>query len=200
MYCYCYDFITYITVAAFANMVICIGMKGFMGTSGIRVVVTFLTTIVVPLISFAFENSPLVEAYTNLLNSPAPNELASLSILTYPFLYIANLVFFKVYVMDWREDSVNDIMEKLNGSDPYFARARNEILKKCGYNTLDWGVKNLSIRKFLKLAFKSFMLDIKTAKRAIAYKILLKREQRMRINEEKADLRRKKRFLDTAEI
>jgi len=200
MYCYCYDFITYITIAAFANMVICIGMKGFMGTSGIRIVVTFLTTIVVPLISFAFENSPLVEAYANLTKSPPSNSLASLSIIAYPFLYIINLILFKTFIKDWREDTVEDIIEKFNGSDPYFRKARAEILKKCGYNTLDWGLKNLSTRKFLKLAFKSFIMDVKTAKNAIAYKIRLKREQRMRINEEKADLRRKKRFLNTAEI
>ena len=79
-------------------------------------------------------------------------------------------------------------------------RARSEILKKCGNNTLDWGIKNLSTRKYLKLAFKSFILDLKTARKTVAYKISLRREQRKLINAEKEDLKRKKRFLDTAEI
>lgn len=203
---YCYDFITYAAVAAFINLVCYIIMDKYKGTSGIRTVVTFFAVIAMPIISLAFENNPLIEAYAKLAKpanvepSITLKESALASILFYPVLYIANLVIFKESIDDWREDTLNDIIEKLNGSDPYFMRARIEILKKCGNNTLDWGIKNLSTRKYLKLAFKSFILDLKTARKTVAYKISLRREQRKLINAEKADLKRKKRFLDTAEI
>ena len=199
MYCDSFYFITYAFVAALINLIFYIFTCDSKGASGIRTVVTFLATIATPIISLAFENNPLIEAYTDL-SKVGGIEIMLAFMIFYPFLYIWNLAIFKASIDNWREDTLNDIIEKLNGSDPYFMRVRSEILKKCGNNTLDWGIKNLSTRKYLKLAFKSFILDLKTAREIVAYKIFLKREQRKLINAEKADLRRKKRFLDTAEI
>lgn len=199
MYCDTFYFMMYAFVVAFINFVFYIFTCDSKGSAGIRTVSTFFGTVITPIISFAFENNPLIEAYTDLTKLNG-REMMLAFIIFYPFLYICNLGIFKISIGDWREEFFDDIIKKLNGSDPYFMRVRNEILKKCGNNTLDWGIKNLSTRKCLKLAFKSFILDLKTLKETVAYQSFLRRERRKLINAEKTDLKRKKRFLDTADI
>lgn len=118
--------------------------------------------------------------------------LTGVDVLCIPFI-AANLFFLLCCIAQWHEETVDEVMKKLNGSDPYFANIKSEILKRCGDNTLEWGVENLSATKLFKLAHKGRILDEEEKKEK-------EKEEHMRVNYEKRSENRKIRFLNTVDI
>lgn len=138
----------------------------------IRFVVTFFLTFVLQFIHLMSEKTTLVGA-----------DFISV------FVIAANLFVLFCCTTQWREETVDEIMRKLNGFDPYFMRIRNEIFKRSGYTDLRWGVENLSTIKLFKLRYKAYRLDKEDAA-----------EERRRIKYEEKDERRKIRFLNMIDI
>lgn len=105
----------------------------------------------------------------------------------------ANLFILLCCIAQWCEETVDEVMKKLNGSDPYFIRIRDKILKRCGDNDLRWGVENLSIGKLLKLKSRARILDEEE-------KIEKYKEERERMAYKEKSERRKINFLNRVDI
>jgi hypothetical protein len=165
-------FTMYYLLISTANAVMCV----VIGSPMIRFIVTFLMTFVLPLIR-------LMGGKTTLIGG----DVACVVVIAVNFFFLLDCI------ARWRENTVDEVMKKLNGSDPYFANIKTKILKRCGDNTLEWGVENLSIVKLFKLARKGRILDKEDKKEK-------EKEERMRTNYEEKNENRKRRFLNMIDI
>lgn len=167
------NFTMYYIIISTSNAIMCIPIGSH---PRVKAAITAFMTLIVPLIHLMSEKTKLIG-----------EDVACLIVIA------VNFFFFLYCIDEWYDNTVDEVMKKLNGSDLYFVKIRGEILKRCEDDDLYWGVRNLSIIKLFKLARKGLILDKEEKKEK-------EKEERRRMSEEKDDENRKISFLNTIDL